>query len=219
MGFKKHQTPPQSYEPQEYRTGSTAPQKSHRGLVALLLVAVIILGGAVSILSIMNIQLFRQLAKGNSETLPFSLFHTEPESTEDTMSPNRMEYEATMATGDGILSGSEFGNDFLPNSIPQNTQADNVHGICGEQLSAFNRHYYQLPQGLCITNILPGSCAAAVGLRSGDILVDVNGLAVTDLDALAAFFDQCQPGTTISFTVYRNGETRVLSYTLSPDHP
>ena len=37
MGFKKQQTPPQSYEPQEYRTGSTAPQKSHRGIVALLL--------------------------------------------------------------------------------------------------------------------------------------------------------------------------------------
>ena len=44
-----------------YRTGRTDPAKSSRGLIAALLICVIFLGGLVSALSIMNIQLFRQL--------------------------------------------------------------------------------------------------------------------------------------------------------------
>lgn len=219
MGFKKQQTPPQSYEPQEYRTGSTAPQKSHRGIVALLLVAVIILGGAVSILSIMNIQLFRQLAKNNNETLPFSLFHTEPADTANRLPSNRGENDVFSETKSNFPTDNNTGDSLFPNSAGQNPKQNNVHGICGDPLSAFNQHYYQLPQGLCITKIIPGSCAAAAGLRAGDILVDVNGVAITDFHTLEEFFRHCEPGANLLFTVYRNGKNTVLSYTISPDHP
>ncbi len=51
----------------EYRTGRTDPQKSSRGLIAVLLILVIFLGGLVSALSIWNIHLFRAL-KSNSQT-------------------------------------------------------------------------------------------------------------------------------------------------------
>lgn len=44
-----------------YRTGSTQPPKNHRGLIAVLLVAVILLCGIVSVLGVMNIRLFRQV--------------------------------------------------------------------------------------------------------------------------------------------------------------
>lgn len=67
----------QSFEPQErrtpwddgtYRTGTTRPPKSHSGLVAFLLIAVIVLCGAVSVLGLMNIRLFRQAGmKSNQE--------------------------------------------------------------------------------------------------------------------------------------------------------
>lgn len=222
MGFKKHQTPPQyqSYEPQEYRTGSTAPQKSHRGLLALLLVAVIILGGAVSILSIMNIQLFRQLAKDHNETLPFSLFHTEPVGSVNAWEPAQPEKEASLTPEEGILAGNNSGSGLFPDGISQGAQDSRaVHGICGDPLSAFNQHYYQLPQGLCVTKIIPGSCAAAAGLRAGDILLDVNGFTVTNLHSLEEFFSHCEPGTEVTFTLYRNGETVSLSFSLSPTHP
>ena len=53
----------QSYE---YRTGRTQPDKSNRGLIALLLICVIFLGGIVSVLSLMNIHLFRQLKQVNA---------------------------------------------------------------------------------------------------------------------------------------------------------
>lgn len=56
--MKKH-----SYTTEEdiYRTGDVHPPKSHRGMVAGLLIAVILLSGVVSILSFMNIKLFQQL--------------------------------------------------------------------------------------------------------------------------------------------------------------
>lgn len=48
-----------------YRTGSTRPPKSYGGIIAVLLVLVIFLCGINSVLSLMNIRLFRQLQKTN----------------------------------------------------------------------------------------------------------------------------------------------------------
>ena len=44
-----------------YGTGSTQPPKSHRALLALLLVIIIFLGGIATALSILNIRLFHEL--------------------------------------------------------------------------------------------------------------------------------------------------------------
>ena len=69
------------WEQGEYRTGSTKPPKNHRGLIAVLLVAVIILCGISSILGIMNVRLFRQLkTPENNGSLPIT-FYNSTEST------------------------------------------------------------------------------------------------------------------------------------------
>ena len=55
---------PSEYDPWDqgvYRTGATKPPKKHTGLIAVLLVTIILLCGAVSILGVMNIRLFQQL--------------------------------------------------------------------------------------------------------------------------------------------------------------
>ena len=52
-------------DPATYQTGSTRPPKSRSGLIAFLLMLIILLIGAVTILSVMNVKLFRQL---NGET-------------------------------------------------------------------------------------------------------------------------------------------------------
>ena len=46
-----------------YRTGATQPQKNHSGLIAALLAIIILLGGLVSALGVMNIHFFRLLQK------------------------------------------------------------------------------------------------------------------------------------------------------------
>ncbi len=55
-----------------YKTGSTKPPEKRGGLIAVLLVAVILLAGAVSILSGMNIRLFRMLQEEKGSPVTFA---------------------------------------------------------------------------------------------------------------------------------------------------
>ena len=61
MSYQNHSNNDDPWDQGVYRTGSTQPPKNHRGLIAVLLVAVILLCGVVSILGVMNIRLFRQV--------------------------------------------------------------------------------------------------------------------------------------------------------------
>lgn len=51
--------PEESGQQSHYRTGDTNPQKSHRGALAILLVAVIFFGGMITVSGLLNIRLFR----------------------------------------------------------------------------------------------------------------------------------------------------------------
>ena len=62
------------YEPWDdgvYRTGSTKPPKNHAGLIAILLISVILLCGIITVLSFLNIRLFKQIdQKPQGESFP-----------------------------------------------------------------------------------------------------------------------------------------------------
>ncbi len=51
------------FKEQVYRTGATSPKTSRRGLLSVVLVIAIFLGGLFSILSLLNIHLFRSLTQ------------------------------------------------------------------------------------------------------------------------------------------------------------
>ncbi len=61
MSYQYHPNNDDPWDQGIYRTGSTQPPKNHRGFIAVLLVAVILLCGIVSVLGVMNIRLFRQV--------------------------------------------------------------------------------------------------------------------------------------------------------------
>ncbi len=71
---------PEPWEQSSYRTGATNPPKSRRGLLAILLVAVIFVGGTVTAFSLLNIRLFQSVPQpepadasfrfSSQETLP-----------------------------------------------------------------------------------------------------------------------------------------------------
>lgn len=50
-----------------YRTGRTHPQKSYGGIIAVLIAALIFLGGIVSVLGMMNVRIFQQMNKSKEE--------------------------------------------------------------------------------------------------------------------------------------------------------
>ena len=62
--YRNHNEP---WDPGIYGTGRTQPPKNHGGIIAVLLVAVIFLGGLVSVLGILNVKLFTQLKEQTKE--------------------------------------------------------------------------------------------------------------------------------------------------------
>ena len=68
-----------------YGTGCTEPPKNHQAIIALLLIAVIFLGGISTALSVLNIRLFQELNQPEEQAVAFSAARQYPaESTEPT---------------------------------------------------------------------------------------------------------------------------------------
>ena len=59
-------------DPDYYRTGSTNPPKSYRGIIAVLMILVIVLMSIVTVLGMMNIRLFRMLEQQADSSVAFS---------------------------------------------------------------------------------------------------------------------------------------------------
>ena len=82
---------PAPWDDGEYGTGRTQPPKSHSGLVAILLIAIILLVSTVTLLGILNIRMFRQLnQRENAQCLNICLA---PEKTQ----------ELSQNTGSGLV--------------------------------------------------------------------------------------------------------------------
>ena len=82
---------PAPWDDGEYGTGRTQPPKSHSGLVAILLIAIIILMSTVTLLGVLNIRMFRQLnQRENTQSLNICLA---PEKTQ----------ELSQNTGSGLV--------------------------------------------------------------------------------------------------------------------
>jgi predicted metalloprotease with PDZ domain len=76
-----------------------------------------------------------------------------------------------------------------------------------------------LPEGqLAITNVRPGSPAMAAGLDVGDILVALNGVQVTPQTFNQRWAEQ-KPGATVTFTVMRRGQLRVIPVQVGEETP
>ena len=90
-------------------------------------------------------------------------------------------------------------------------------GIRGETLSIFYQHYYRLPEGLYITEVTPGSDAAAKGVERGDILISINDTHITTADQLSSLLYGFEVGQTVTAVVYRGGYQYELQLTIGED--
>ena len=73
---------------------------------------------------------------------------------------------------------------------------------------------YNLPKGLYIASVSPGSDAEAKGLQIGDILMAVNGQPVTATKEVAEIKDQFGVGDELLFKIWRDGEVFEVSVAL-----
>ena len=83
-------------------------------------------------------------------------------------------------------------------------------GIHGRVLTDFDRQYFDLPRGVYITTMT----TLVPELMVGDVLMAVNDTPVTDPDELNTAIRGYDTDTPLSLSVYRNGETLVITTTL-----
>ncbi len=171
-----------------YETGSTRPPKSHGGLIAVLLAAVILLCGITTALGLMNIRL--SLALKNSENN-----HCAAQFSDTT---------ETAAASESPAPGDKSAQPYL--------------GIQGQALSELAQRFYRLPPGFWIQGVSPGGPAAKAGLQQGDILLAINGLAVTDGASIQTILCQLAPGDRVQLVICRGSQRYTASVTLAESH-
>lgn len=77
---------------------------------------------------------------------------------------------------------------------------------------------YGVPAGSEVLAILDGSCAQTAGLQLGDIITAVGDTTVSSSDALKSAIKDCKAGDSVTFTVYRSGETLTINVVLDEDN-
>jgi C-terminal processing protease CtpA/Prc len=70
-------------------------------------------------------------------------------------------------------------------------------------------------KGLVVIDVVPGSPAAAAGLRHGDVIRSIDGAEVSDPDALREHVKQAGTGKGVALTVRRGDRTREVKATLA----
>ena len=88
-------------------------------------------------------------------------------------------------------------------------------GIQGESFSSYYRRFYQLPQGVYITEVEAGSPAQTAGLMRGDIITRADGSPVSDMETLNSLLYTHSAGDTMLLTVYRGGHQGNVEITLT----
>jgi serine protease Do len=68
--------------------------------------------------------------------------------------------------------------------------------------------------GILIAEIVPGGGAEKAGVKSGDIIVKLNGQRPDDIAALRNSVANMMPGTKVELEIYRNGKPQNISVTL-----
>lgn len=187
---------PEARESRVYRTGSTCPPKSFRGILAVLLVLVIFLGGIVSALSLANIRLLHIIQEQNAQVFSSVSFSFEqPE--KDSFSP----IEPTLSQSPDAVSDTAF-------------SGGPVLGVVCQTVSSYDQFFYRIPQGVYILEVVENGTADRHGLAPGDILLLFNDTRITNTDALKSFLYACRPGDTVSAVIFRSGKKLAMTLTL-----
>lgn len=79
-------------------------------------------------------------------------------------------------------------------------------GITGENITETMSRYYNVPMGIYVRFITEGGSAAQAGIQAGDIIIGIQGEAVTTTDELNKIKNKYQAGDTITLTISRNNQ-------------
>jgi serine protease Do len=86
-----------------------------------------------------------------------------------------------------------------------------IQDFSAELAKSFN---FNQSGGVLIGDVSPNTPAASAGLKKGDVIVKLNGQAVSDNNDLRNTISQMAPGTTVKLDIWRDGKTQDYNVTL-----
>jgi len=102
-----------------------------------------------------------------------------------------------------LVSGGKVSRGYL-GIVPQDIDAD-----LAKQFGLADQN------GALVGDVMPETPAAKAGLKSGDVIISVNGKAITDAHSLQLTISQISPGTPVAVKIIRNGFNKTLTVTLA----
>jgi len=89
-------------------------------------------------------------------------------------------------------------------------------GISMNDVTPENAHFFNLKDasGAIVAQVTPGSPAARAGLKSGDVIRELNGQKIMDGSALQMAVSEDTPGTQIKLGILRDGNPMTLDVTV-----
>lgn len=89
-------------------------------------------------------------------------------------------------------------------------------GVAAQMVTSDVAASLGLPEvkGALVANVEPGSAADRAGVKQGDVILDVDGRAVSDSNELRNAISSTAPGTTVALRVVRDGKEQTIKATL-----
>jgi serine protease Do len=87
-------------------------------------------------------------------------------------------------------------------------------GITAENVDLAAANFYDIPQGVIVRSVVPGTSAAASGLKAGDIIIMIDGEKIRSLSQLNKIKKSYNPGDNIELVVFRTDVSSVCTIDL-----
>ncbi len=131
---------------------------------------------------------------------------------------------AIASAGGSSSSGTQSGSIGVGFSIPSNVakrisdelikNGSATHGLLGASVGDASSDSKATTVGASVKSVTSGGAAASAGLQAGDVIVNFNGLPITDATDLTAQVRALAAGSKADVTYIRDGQTKTTTVTL-----
>ncbi len=129
-------------------------------------------------------------------------------------------------SGNGSFAGAGFAipSEIVKSSADAIIKDGTVHhgylGIAMNNVTPENATFFNLPDatGAIVSQVTPDSPADHAGLKTGDVMRELNGKKIISSSALQVAVSQIAPGTAIQLGVLRDGKQETLKVTVGEFH-
>ena len=90
-------------------------------------------------------------------------------------------------------------------------------GIVPEDITPGLAEGFKLPDqnGALVGDVEPGKPAQKAGIKSGDVIIEINGKKVNDANSLRLMISEMAPGTSVTVKLLRNGREMTVGFALA----